>query len=331
MSAFSDDIVQQPNALRDVTAFYRSDAGRALLDSLPNVRRIVLTGMGASYHAAWIASFHLQSLNIPAVAVEATDLLNYSGALLNDIEALVFISQSGASGEVNPITEKLSPSTLLIGVTNQPDSPLGKRATITLPIHAGEETYVASKTYLNTLAVVWLMARKIGGRLDADSFAQLDRVVNASETLITNAEKGFESVITAPRRLFVGHGLHAATARHCAMMMAEWAKQTAFSAGLGAFRHGFIEMIEPDCAVVIFGAGGRTRDSSAALAHELRGYGAQVLPVFAGNLTDVTPDIDEFLTPILDTIPIQWCVEKLARDLGITPGFRYISKVVSQL
>jgi glucosamine 6-phosphate synthetase-like amidotransferase/phosphosugar isomerase protein len=43
------------------------------------------------------------------------------------------------------------------------------------------------------------------------------------------------------------------------------------------------------------------------------------------------PPVDEFLSPILDVIPIQLYTDELARRRGIEPGFRYISKVVQRL
>jgi hypothetical protein len=41
--------------------------------------------------------------------------------------------------------------------------------------------------------------------------------------------------------------------------------------------------------------------------------------------------VDEFLSPILDIIPIQIYTEALARKLGFGKGFRYIGKVVSNI
>jgi hypothetical protein len=40
---------------------------------------------------------------------------------------------------------------------------------------------------------------------------------------------------------------------------------------------------------------------------------------------------NEFLTPMLDVIPAQLYAEALAAELGVPPGFRYLSKVVKQV
>jgi fructoselysine-6-P-deglycase FrlB-like protein len=136
--------------------------------------------------------------------------------------------------------------------------------------------------------------------------------------------------------LFTGHGPHAATARQAAMMMSEWSKLPALNAGIGAFRHGFIETIRPGYGVVVFTSPGLTQPSACKLASELSSYGANVLRIENGRVlkADAAGEeskIDEFLTPILDIIPVQIYTESLAIALGLAPGFNYISKVVRSL
>ena len=109
-----NDIVQQPAALRAVIDFYQSSDGLARLAAAPSGRAPILTGMGASYHAALAIVPYFHSLGVPAIAVEATDLLFYSQALLRDERPLIFISQSGASAEVAAIVEALPVRTALL-------------------------------------------------------------------------------------------------------------------------------------------------------------------------------------------------------------------------
>src|SRR3954454_338068 len=78
-----DDIAQQPAALRAVIGYYQDSEGMALLAAAPIRQAPILTGMGASYHAALAVVPYFHSLGIPALAIEATDLLFYSQALLH--------------------------------------------------------------------------------------------------------------------------------------------------------------------------------------------------------------------------------------------------------
>ncbi len=336
-----DDIAHQSAALRAMIGYYNGSEGAALLESLPIGRAPILTGMGASYHAALAIVPYFHSLGIPALAVEATDLLFYDQVLLQDRRPLIFISQSGASAEVAAIAEVLPAGVMLLAVTNDAESLLAQRAQLVLPTLAGKESGVATKTYLNCLAVLWLLARRWGNVLQGDEAATLERVAAEIERLVADADAtathwlGALGVVN--HLVFAGHGPHVATARQAAMMLAERARVAAIGMGVGALRHGPIEIAQADVGVVIFASPGRSSDSALALAGELAGYGAQVLIVEHGRTRslDVAPDpvlgIDEFLAPLLDVIPAQIFADALARKLGVEPGFRYIGKVVTRL
>jgi fructoselysine-6-P-deglycase FrlB-like protein len=105
----------------------------------------------------------------------------------------------------------------------------------------------------------------------------------------------------------------------------------------GAFRHGFIEIVEPGCGVVIITSPQPTASQAYTLARDLQNYGARLLLVENGLLrqpdepgAQVEP-VDEFLSPMVDIVPFQIYADALATQLGFGKGFRYISKVVTQL
>jgi glutamine---fructose-6-phosphate transaminase (isomerizing) len=336
-----NDIAQQADALRAVISYYASSEGAARLAAAPVGRAPLLTGMGASYHAALAMAPYFHSLGIPALAIEATDLLFYSQALLVDVRPLIFISQSGASAEVAALAEVLPAGTALLAITNNTESALAQHAQLVLPTFAGKESGVATKTYLNCLAVLWLLARRWGGVQNGDQGAVLDQIVAEIERLVADADataaRWIDAFDATEQLVFAGHGPHVSTARQAAMMLAERARVAAIGMGAGALRHGPIEIAQPDVGAVIFASPGRASDSALALAGELAGHGAKVLIVEHGRTRGVdevpaaTSGIDEFLAPLLDVIPAQIFADALARKLGVGPGFRYIGKVVTRL
>ncbi len=335
------DILAQPQALRELIEFYSHPDGARLLAGIPRPELPILTGMGASYHASWITAEHLHGAGIPALLVEATDLLNYGIPLLHRGKHLLYVSQSGASAEVAPILQSLAEDSMLVAVTNDPSSPLASRANVNLPTHAGTETLVATKTYINSLAVLWLLARQWCGRADGNEIGMMKRIADRCEKIVDDAAsivaRWRDTFKGAKQILFLGHGPHAATARQAALMVNEWAKVPALGLSAGAFRHGFIESLSESFGAVVFAAPGRTFAPSVALAAELEQYRACVLIVSNGETFELSASLernvawDEFLSPLLDVIPAQLFVEALARELGITPGFRYISKVATKL
>jgi glucosamine--fructose-6-phosphate aminotransferase (isomerizing) len=246
---------------------------------------------------------------------------------------LVYVSQSGSSGEIEPLFANLPSNTATIGITNNPQSLLGQRAGTVLPLCAGEEYTVATKTFLNTLALLNLLSG-----VEIDTLRQVREQIAA---LLASSEATsalwLETLADAQNLYFLGHGLHAVTARHCAMMFGEWAKRPVAHASIGAFRHGYIEAVEPRMGVVIFAPPGIGQSSALALAGELAGYGAAVLVVENGHTRRFNDSPrgdalgDEYLSPMLDVIPAQLCSEALARLAGFPLGFRYINKVVTKL
>jgi glucosamine--fructose-6-phosphate aminotransferase (isomerizing) len=335
------DIMQQPQALRDLAGYYERGEGAARLAALPARTAPLVTGMGASLHTAQVAALHFHNRDVAALAVEATDLIFYSRALLRSDGPLVFVSQSGASAEIATIVAELPAARALVAVTNNPHSPLAQRAQLILPIQAGVESGVATKTYLNTLATLWLLARHWGGRSGGDEIRTLARLADACENLLAGAEaiatRWLDVLGAAEIIVFLGHGPHAATARQASMMLAERARVAAIGTSAGAFRHGPIEITQPGMGAVVFAASGPSGESARALAAELRQHGARVLIVEHGRARDheepegAPSEFDEFLAPILDILPIQLFADALARQRGVEPKFRYIGKVVTQL
>jgi fructoselysine-6-P-deglycase FrlB-like protein len=119
------------------------------------------------------------------------------------------------------------------------------------------------------------------------------------------------------------------------MMMGEWVKRPAIAAGIGAFRHGLIEVADEHCAVVVLGSGGVTARSTADLSAELAAYGTTVLAVSEGQVVHPARPparhFGELLSPLLDVVPMQVFAETLARTLGLEPQFRRIAKVVRSI
>ncbi len=340
MTSFCSEILQQPAAIRQLVDYYRSQAPH-ILASIPPPQDLILTGMGASYHAAQVAAYHLQGLGRRALAVEAVDLLQYGSPFLEGCQELVYISQSGSSAEIAPILAQLKGEAIFVAVTNHLDSPLASAAQFALPLAVTEENLVATQTYVNSLAVLWLLARGWAGLAPETGLQALDAIADHVQHLLDRsaavAARWLEALAPQKTVIFTGFGPHAATARQAAQTVAEWVKLPAIGMGAGALRHGFIETVHPGVGVVIFTAPGRSHPAALRLAADLEACGAAVLLVVNGatrwkeQWLSPPPGVDEFLSPMLDVIPAQLYTEALAGYLGVPPGFRYIQKVITDL
>jgi glutamine---fructose-6-phosphate transaminase (isomerizing) len=228
LTPFYSEIMDQPAALRRVLDYCAAPEGTRRLQAVPPAHQPLLLGMGASYHAALIAAHQLETLGVSAQALEASDALYGDPARLNRAAPLVYISQSGASGEIAPLLERLAPNQPLVALTNDEASPLAQRAQVVLPLLAGDEQTVATKTYLNSLAVLWLLARHWTGQLDGAAFDALTDVTKRIAGLLARApalaERWTACLGAAPVYVYIGTGEQAVTARQAAMMTMEWLK-----------------------------------------------------------------------------------------------------------
>jgi glucosamine--fructose-6-phosphate aminotransferase (isomerizing) len=340
-STFFDELSGQPQALRQLIAAYAGPDGRARLAAVPATPPALLLGMGASYHAALIGAHQLRQRGLPTRACEASQALLSETPELGQAGHVVYISQSGASAEVGPVLDRLAPGAHVTALTNALDSPLARRAHSVLPLMAGDEQTVATKTYANSLAALWLLRQHWTQGIGPAEAGALEAVADQLDALLEQAPRlasqWMQHLATARAYAVIGAGLPAITARHAAMLIMEWLKVPAVSASVGAFRHGPIEIAQAGLGVVIFVAPGPAYDSSCQLAQALAGYGASVLLVERGHTRlPAEPGVGDYpvdpdLAPILDVVPVQIFVEALARATGLAPGFRHIQKVVTQL
>ncbi len=337
MTQLFDELIQQPQALRNLVAHYQgSNLLTHVIESVGN-KCWVVTGMGASYHAASIFAFHLNSLGIEAISVEAIDVLNYHHQFSKGDHFFVYISQSGESGEVMPFFKQVARGSDVLGITNYPDSALGSLSRWTFPLVAGEEKLIASKTYVNSLALLWMIARKAARVEDGTEWMTLLNLSERVQAILAHENELktlWVNVLGECQHLvFLGHGPHAITARQASMTLSEWSKIPALYSGIGAFRHGFIETAQTGMGAVFFVPHCNTSESGLNLALELREYGVKTLLVNNGS-SNATNDLsfpDEFLSPILDIIPVQLFADEMSVRVKIPSGFRYLKKVVTNL
>jgi fructoselysine-6-P-deglycase FrlB-like protein len=177
VGALRADIARAPDALAALLDAYLGPSGP--LDGLdPRVlrgRRVALVGLGSSRYAALDAASSLREGGLPAWAEYASA----EGSPPSKDLVLVAVSASGATPEVVAMARRHRGTSLVIGVTNVPASPLAGASDILLPLLAGPETAaISTLTYRATAVVLYLLAGRFGlARPDAgDLRATVGRV-----------------------------------------------------------------------------------------------------------------------------------------------------------
>lgn len=336
---FEADMAEQPEALRRL-------AGSTLPDLAPVTQRswdrIVLTGMGSSHFAALPTWRDLTALGHHAWAVDTGQLLDNEG-LLTPQTLLIVTSQSGASGEVAELLDRRANRTargVLVGVTDDEDSPLARAADLIVPLHSGKEATVSTKSYLNTLAVHRLLraafSRQDTARVQASELVDAADAVQDLLSRVELAEPASAVARHPARRLaYVGARNSAGTALFAALITKEAAKVPAEGYIGGQFRHGPFELAGDGLTVMVLAPDRGSEDGSLRrLAADLIRTGTRVVvvgdPGCASTTTVEVGGTSALAFAAASAAVAELFAVDLARANGVTPGaFLHGSKITT--
>ncbi len=286
MTPFQNEIEEIPVALERLVAFYEGEGKerlRAFRGLLARRRSTVWGGMGTSWFAPEAIFASLSERGISASAWEAGEWLHYGPPQPDPQTLAILTSQSGESAEVKALVEQGRAGKEFAAITNQEGSTLGKGATVVLPLCAGDEASISTKTYANTLAVLHLMEAALRG--DAEVGSALDQLRRAAQALRRSEDVAVRdaarSLGAAHAIAFVARGPVLVAARQCSLTFMEGARILTSAFAGGGYNHGPAETLEAGARLVILQAGAsRTRGLTESLAARAAGYGADVTLIF---------------------------------------------------
>jgi len=332
------DILSQPQALEDTL--------QALLPTKPlqnlaaklnrgKFHRVVLTGMGSSFHALHPLNLELIRLGYTAIMVETSELVHYKSAFFDPKTLIVAVSQSGQSAEMLRLIKMNRGHSSLIAVTNTPESPLARNADAVVLTHAGKEFSVSCKTYVTALmALQWL-----GAVLAERDLRRTRRELTHAAGAVASYLAGWKEYVRSLaqdwkdiRHLFlVGRGVSLAAAGTGALIVKESDHFHAEGMSSAAFRHGPFEMLSQETFVLVFSGDKKTKDLNRRLLDDVQKQGgrAELLGEDASYPPFRIP-VDGVVRPILEILPVQMVTLALAAQTGREPGrFELASKVTT--
>jgi len=320
------DILSQPDALK--TALEQFDPvplaplAKAIRDN--DFDRILITGMGGSLYASYPVWLMLAEAGLPALWVDTAELIHHAPALVTPRTLLWMVSQSGKSAEiVSAIDFK---AVALLATVNDLESPLAKAAQYHIPIRAGAEHTVSTRTYINTLAVGQLAALALLGRDVEPARAELMQTTSSMKSYLADWESRVQEigkVVGFPKRLAtLGRGASLAATYTGALILGEASKYMATPYQAGEFRHGPLELATPDLTVLLFAGPQETLDLNLRLLKDLRGYKVNAFWVGSGqNEWQIEiPIVPAMGLPLMEILPLQLLSIHFAEQIGVEPG-----------
>lgn len=349
MSSFLDDVRAQPVIARTVLDAYRGPmrgdvaAAARIVAGHPS-RSLLVLGMGSSLAAGRILPTLLAPLSRIVLVEDAGEHLHYGVHTSGQVGAVVAISQSGRSYETVHAVEAIraARSVPVVAVVNDVASPLAASADVVLPLLAGPEAAIATKTYLATMVALALLAGvACPGSIGP---ADLDRVVDVIDAQVEDRALGprvAAHLRAASALIVIGRGPALSTAAYGGLTIKEAATIPIEAMSGGAFRHGPVELIESGIGLIALAPAGRTTRLILGIAQETAARGRPVWLItdsaHAAGLdgpptllvSPVAPDLPEALAPLALAVPVQLATEALARLAGRRAGVTSVATKVT--
>jgi glutamine---fructose-6-phosphate transaminase (isomerizing) len=344
-----DEMRAIPTTFENMIQYYRSGEGYKQLKNIqtqfcsPSYRMIQFIGMGTSLFGAIPSVYILNAHSHLAHTYEAGEWIHHLHSSLSPNDLVILISQSGVSAEILLIANRLQAHPPTLAVTNDLTSPLGTSFPHCLALNAGQEEGPSTKTYIHTLALNYLLTQMCLGKAIHEILDMLSTCSNAiyelqqQDTVLLDQMEPF---LSYPDFLnTISRGPSIASQNAAALLLKETARIYAEPLSGAAFRHGPMEVIQRDSYRAIMFV---SDPSSVTLLNELAlaitHYKHPVLYISAfpptetqPNLIHITlPQLDPYLMPLLEIIPIQFLAYYYAKNQGYTPGeFLVGSKVTT--
>ncbi len=330
---FIAEIAGQPDALRRAAAAaIRQGAALSRAATGATSGTLLFAGMGSSYDGCYPAVSDLAAAGVPALMLDAAELLHFRLGILTPEDLLVLVSQSGESAETVAVAQALrshrQPPTI-VAITNGLGNTLSELADVALDTDAGDETGPSTMTFAASLVLIGALARSITGVAVASIAASAELAAASVERLVEQEDLPPQLAAWQGGRattVILGRGAARAAAEMGALTLKEAVGIGVESLQAAQFRHGPLELAGPDLAAIVIATEPETAELDLGLAADLCGLGAAVLVIGAtdaelpGVETVAIGDLDRLLAPAASIVPVQLLAWTLASAHGRVPG-----------
>jgi glucosamine--fructose-6-phosphate aminotransferase (isomerizing) len=285
-------------------------------------------GCGSGAVAAHAAECFFATAGRRVTAAPASEFARYLPFVKRGTLVIAF-SQSGETIDVlDAVRAGRARGATIAALTNVEGSSLFRFADLVVPLDAGpERSVVATKTLVAKLALAFMTARLLAGRLD-DARESLERAAADIAAMLGGPRRDVvrevASAVADREHLYViGRGVSHALGLEMALKIKELSYVHAEAFAGGELKHGVIALIEPGTPCVVLAPNDGTRDDVMAGAMQVKARGATLIgvspephPAFDHHIA--VADLGEG-TAILNAVPAQLLGYEIARLRGNDP------------
>ena len=302
-----------------------------------NARRIICVACGTSWHAGMIGEYLFEDLCGIEVKVEYASEFRDRNPVVHPDDIVLAISQSGETADTLAAVELAkSRGAFIYGICNVVGSSIARATDSGTYIHVGPEIGVAStKAFTGQVTVLVMMAMMIArlkGRIDTERYESVLRGLLAMpekiKEILSQADriKEVAAIYTYARNfLYLGRGCNYPTAMEGALKLKEISYIHAEGCPAAEMKHGTIALIDHEMPTVVIATNGSIYEKTISNIQEIKARGGKVIAVVTEGDTIVShmadhciwvPETDEYLTPLLSSIPLQLFAYYIAVNKG---------------
>jgi len=328
------EIYEQPKAIIDTyrgrllanEGIIRMAGVEEYMDRFKNADRIIIIACGTSWHAGLVAEYLFEDIARIPVEVEYASEFRYRNPIITEKDVVIAISQSGETADsLAAIKMAKANGAYVFGVCNVVGSSIARESHSGAYTHAGPEIGVAStKAFTTQITLLTLIALKLGkekGILsNSDFHAYLQNMelipekvekILKQDALIKNIASEF---LETPSCLYLGRGYNFPVALEGALKLKEISYIHAEGYPAAEMKHGPIALIEEGYPVIVVAINKGHYDKLVSNIQEIKSRKGKIIAIvtegdtmlreLADHVIEI-PEVEEALSPLLTTIPLQ--------------------------
>jgi len=321
--------------------FQESNNFQTFCEFLRNASNIYITGSGTSYNGGLLGKQLLSKFAKIKTEVIMSSEFQYSSDSLEPNSAVITISQSGETADVLHCVKKAKENgAKILSIVNVPTSSLARMSDSILTLNCGPEIGVAAtKSFMGQLMIIYKIVNILSrNQMPFDEINQkhllkmvkkvlrLDGVI---QNLVSSLDKNIKDIY------ILGRSIHYPIALEGSLKIKELAYIHAEGIAAGELKHGPLALIDKESVVVVLNPTDETYQDVISSSNEIKSRGAYIIGI-SNKKDDVydrfveLPDVDSYLYPILEIVPLQLMSYYLALEKQVDPDYpRNLAKSVT--
>ena len=328
------EIYEQPKAIQDTfrgrllsdQSLIKMAGVEQHMNTFLEAKRIIIAACGTSWHAGLVGEYIFETyLRIP-VEVEYASEFRYRDPVIGPGDVLIAISQSGETADtLAAIKLAKSKGAFVFGICNVVGSSIARETHAGAYTHAGPEIGVAStKAFTTQITVLTLIALKLSQAKESLSHSEIIHLTKALETVPVKVQEVLKldahikeiaaTYFQAENSLYLGRGYNFPVALEGALKLKEISYIHAEGYPAAEMKHGPIALIDEKMPVFVIATRKGHYEKVVSNIQEIKSRKAKIIAIVTKGDKEVAaladhcieiPEIEESLTPILTTIPLQ--------------------------